>query len=472
MSVKKSHPKNLSPKKSPTKKKPKGVSWMLLGLGLTSVSFASAATGAFLAVSLSATPLKQGSLTAEEAKVFSKDDAIAYKSLRLPELNRPVNVLVLGTKVLTSDLEEKVTEDVGYHALVNSFKGLSDTMLLLRFDPLDKKLTVLSIPRDTQATINEKIKKINEANYDGGPALTAEVVSELLEGVPIDRYVRVNVQAVEKVIDALGGVKVYVPKDMKYKDDSQHLYIDLKQGEQHLDGTKSVEFLRFRYDQYGDIGRVQRQQMFMRALVEQALKPQTLLKMPEIFSIISAYIDTNLSVEELVALSGFASQTKRSNVQMLMLPGQFSGDGRHEISYWLPNHNQIQNMVATYFDQGQVNIELEETDATRLRIAIQNSTEDPEVARNMVRYLREAGYRRIFISDQWSEPVQTTRILAQNGDDLGAANLRADLGMGEVLVESTGNLASDITIVLGKDWQQKYPSSSVPFKETSRRTRY
>lgn len=467
MSVNKTHSKNHIKQKSSVKKKPKSLNWLFISLGLTAVSLTSAAAGAFVAVSLSMTPLQQTSLTPEQEEVFSKDEAISYKNLRLPELSRPVNVLVLGTKVLTSELDEKPIEDLGYHALVNSFKGLSDTMVLLRFDPLSNKLSLLSIPRDTQTRINYELKKINEANYHGGPSLAAETVSELLGGVPIDRYVRVNIQGVEKVIDALGGVNLYVPKDMKYTDHSQHLYIDLKEGEQHLDGDQAVSFLRFRYDRYGDIGRVQRQQMFMRALVEQALKPQTILRMPEILSIISSHIDTNLTVEELVALSGFASQTKRSNVQMLMLPGRFSGDGKNEVSYWLPNTYQIKNMVAEHFDHGQPSFELEPTNPTNLKIAIQDSTEDPQAVRRMINYLREAGYRRIFVSDEWPQTLETTRIVAQSGDDFGAATLRADLGIGEVLVESTGNLASDITIVLGQDWQNYFPDSSVRVQETT-----
>ncbi|GBF81922.1 cell envelope-related transcriptional attenuator [Aphanothece sacrum FPU1] len=446
----------------------------LIGLGLTGVSLLSATAGAIIAVSLSATPLRQSKLTADEAKVFSQDQTISYKNLQLPELSRPVNVLVLGVKVLTSDVDDIPQDNLGYQALVNSFKGLSDTMLLLRFDSNTKKLTVLSIPRDTQATINvgKRTQKINEANYNGGPALAAEAVSELLAGVPIDRYVRVNVQGVEKVIDALGGVNVYVPKDMKYQDDSQHLYINLKKGEQHLDGPKAVGFLRFRHDRYGDIGRVQRQQMLMRALVEQSLKPQTLLKMPEILSVIASHIDTNLSLEELLALTGFASQSKRADVKMLMLPGGFSGDGKHEISYWLPNPVQIQHMVAEHFSYGQDEFTPVESDPTRLRIAIQDSTENPEAVRQMVNLLREAGYGRVFISDQWSEPVENTRILAQSGDDMGASALRATLGIGEILVESTGTLSSDITIVLGKDWEQHQPSSTIPYKKTSVTTSY
>jgi polyisoprenyl-teichoic acid--peptidoglycan teichoic acid transferase len=461
VSVKKTYPtsptpsKPLSSKQSNAKKQ-KG-NWLLIGLGLTAVSLASAMAGAFLSISFSATPLRQSSLTPVQEKVFNQDSTIAYRNLRLPELSRPMNLLVLGTKVLNSEVNEKSEENLGYHALVNSFKGLSDTMVLLRFDPNTNKLRFLSIPRDTRANIGRGILKINEANYYGGAALAAEAVSTLLGGVPIDRYVRVNIQGVEKVIDALGGVNVYVPKNMKYTDHSQHLYIDLKQGKQHLDGERATAFLRFRYDRYGDIGRVQRQQMLMRAVVEQALRPQTVLKIPEILSVIGTYIDTNLTVEELVALAGFAAQTKRSDVEMLMVPGGFSGDGKQKISYWIPSPHKIREMVVDYFDHGN-DSDFENKNPTRLRIAIQDSVEDSKAVEAMVNYLREKGYGRVFVSDDWGEPLATTRIVAQQGDDLGAASLKAILGVGEVLVESTGTLSSDITIVLGQDWQQQYPS--------------
>ena len=432
--------------------------WWLIGLGLTGVAMLSATAGAILAVSLSATPLRQSQLTPEEESVFSQEEAISYKRLRLPELSRPVNILLLGTKVLTSEIDDPPETDLGYHALVNSFDGLADSMLLLRFDPNGGKFTVLSIPRDTQTYIEgHGLKKINEANYYGGPALTAETVSNLLNEVPIDRYVRVNIQGIEKLIDALGGVTVYVPQDMKYTDHSQHLYIDLKQGQQHLNGAEAVQFLRFRYDKYGDIGRVQRQQMFMRALVEQSLKPQTLLKISDIMSVIQSHLDTNLTVEELIALAGFAAQTKRSDVQMLMLPGSFSGDGKEgKISYWLPSSRRIEKMVNQHFDHGYSYSDWEMADPSYLRIAIQDSTGDPEGVQALVRSLQEAGYHRVYIGDEWPEPLSVTRIVAQKGDDGSAATLRATVGVGEVLVESTGNLASDLTIQLGEDWRQKY----------------
>lgn len=445
------------PRIKPRSQKLKRGRAILIGIGLTGLSVVSAVAGAILAISWSvSSPLQQTELTLQQKAVFSQEETVAQRNLTIPELSRPVNILVLGIKVLTSDVDDSLSKEAGYHALVNSFDGLSDTMLLLRFDPERQKLTVLSIPRDTRVRLEgHGEQKINIANDFGGPALTAAAVSELLGGINIDRYVRVNVQGVEKLIDALGGVTVDVPKDMKYNDFSQHLYINLKKGRQHLDGDKAVQFLRFRYDAYGDISRVQRQQMLMRSVVEQTLQPSTIFKIPEILSVIQSHIDTNLTVKELMALGDFAGSTKRSDVQMLMLPGDFSGDGRTGVSYWLPNENRIQKLVTEHFDVVTSDYQLTEgyEDYSNIKIAIQDSIDNPEAVQAMVDSLRQAGYTRVYVSEAWHEPLAETKIVAQGGDDRAATSLRRSLGLGEVLIESTGILDSDVTIQIGRDWQ-------------------
>ncbi|EKV03344.1 transcriptional attenuator, LytR family [Leptolyngbya sp. PCC 7375] len=428
--------------------------WAWITVSLASVATFSAATGALLAVSMNSQPLLQSQLSPEEAAVFSEDEPIlATSSLRLPRLTRPVNILVLGVKVLTSDLDRSVAgaEDLGYHALVNSFEGLSDTMLLLRFNPRTGQLVVMSVPRDTRALVNGMLTKINEANLDGGPALTAESISDLLGGVAIDRYVRINVQGVEKLLDALGGVTVNVPQDMKYQDDSQHLYINLKAGRQTLNGNQALQFLRFRYDENGDIGRVQRQQTMMRAVIEQTLNPATIARLPKILSVIQSHVDTNLSVEELVALVGYGSQTSRSDVQMLMLPGNFSSPTEYSLSYWLPNYAKIDEMVEQYFglDAAQM---MEATSPSYLSVVIQDSTGDEVAIQSLVDTLYDSGYRNVSVGYDLNEALAETRIVAQRGDRASASMLKQFLGIGEVRVESTGNLNSDITIQLGEDW--------------------
>jgi LCP family protein required for cell wall assembly len=431
--------------------------WLWFWMGMGGIAMISATAGALLAVSLTSTPLQQAQLSPQEEAVFDSD-AIAGSGLQFSQLTRPVNLLVMGMSVLPTDVKNPPaeTKNLRYLPQVNSFDGLADVMLLTKFDPETKKVVMLSIPRDTRTEIEGYgVRKINSANVEGGPALTATTVSNLLGGVGIDRYIRINVLGVAKLIDALGGVTVYVPKDMKYRDDSQHLYINLKAGKQHLNGDQALQLLRYRHDELGDIGRIQRQQMVIRALIDQTLNPVTVAQLPKILNVVKDNIDTNLTVEELVALVGFGVRTNRSNMQMMMLPGRFSEQGEYNASYWIPSRNNIAKLMAQHFGL-QSTSENSVNNPTALRVAIQDSTgSDRSQLRPLIRALEQAGYRNIYIARPWTEPLEVTNIIAQQGDGDGAESIRNALGFGEVRVESTGSLDSDISIQVGKDWLQK-----------------
>jgi polyisoprenyl-teichoic acid--peptidoglycan teichoic acid transferase len=431
------------------------VPWFWVTSGLIGASMLSATAGALLAVSLASTPLLQRQLSADEAAAFSNQESIASSSAVMPELNRPVNILVMGIKVLTSDLNDppSTAAQDGYLKTLNSVEGLSDTMLLLRFDPETRRMVAMSIPRDTRTEVTGLgMAKINAANVEGGPALSARTVSGLLGGVGIDRYVRINVQGVEKLIDALGGVKVNIAKDMKYQDDSQHLYINLKAGEQRLSGSQAQQYLRFRYDENGDIGRIQRQQSFMRALVEQTLNPVTLAKLPNMLSIVRSHLDTNLTVEELFALANFATRTQRSKVEMLMVPGRFSAPEEFDASYWVPDLTRISTMMSQHFGVPQAFDAAIAPEAGPLRVAIQNGTDADANVSTMASKLAQGGYSNVVTSSDLRQPIPVTRIIAQQGDGAGAEAIRKVLGLGEVRIESTGDLESDITVQIGQDW--------------------
>jgi len=427
--------------------------------GLAGLSLISAGVGALLAV---VTVEGAGSSAQNPFAVVLADSLGARLPVAIPKLERPLNVLVLGTKVLTTDLDTPPENKLGYQALVNSLDGLSDTLLLLRLDPNTQQVTVLSIPRDTRTWIEGRgYAKINEANALGGAALSSQAVSELLGGIPIDRYVRVNVQGVEKLVDALGGVNLYVPQDMQYQDDSQHLYINLKAGRQHLNGNQVLQFLRYRYDEWGDIGRIQRQQSLIRAFREQALNPLNLVRLPQIFGVIRSHLDTNLHPEEWMAIAGLLANRQQSNLEMLMLPGSFSSTEDDPISYWLPNGDRIQTLITQHFDpEGQYLSPLVPPKPADLWISIQDSTGQPQAVLDLVNHLLESGYQHIDQGSPWSEPLQTTRIIAQRGDQASAEAMRQALGFGEVRVESTGVLRSDLTIQLGQDWLHRAGSGS------------
>ncbi len=277
-------------------------------------------------------------------------------------------------------------------------------------------------------------------------------MSQLLEGVGIDRYITINVQGVQALVDALGGLTVYVPKDMKYTDESQHLYVNLKAGKQHLNGDQVLQLLRFRHDALGDIGRIQRQQMVFRALSDQALNPATLTRFPQILSVIRSHIDTNLTIEELMALLGFATHIDRSSMQMMIVPGQYGDIATYGTSYWLADSNRIQTMMAQHFNVGT------QTATTivpnQVRVSIQDSTQQSS-PQNILQRLQHAGYSNVIVTDPYGEPLTVTRIVAQQGDLETAEAIRKVLGFGEVRVEGTGDLNSDVTVQLGQDAVQK-----------------
>ncbi|MCS7030555.1 MAG: LCP family protein [Gloeomargarita sp. SKYG116] len=420
--------------------------WPWWGLALfTVLGLGSAAVGGSLAWFLHSTPFQQEWLSQDEAKTFF-GEPLTKGFWGVPELRRPVNILFLGIKVLALDPQ------AGHYKRVNDFEGLTDTMMLLRFDPTTGTVTVLSLPRDTQVLIkNDPYSKLNEANAKGGPALAAETVSALLGGVVIDRYVRLNPMAIEALVDAIGGITINVPKDLKYQDDSQHLYINIKAGPQKLNGRQALHFLLFRQDGLGDIGRIQRQQLFMRAFQEQALTPQTVTRLPQIFSAIKQYVDTNLTGEELVALVRFAQQAPREKFQMILLPGQF-GSGRLA-SYWVPDPTRIQQVAVQHFGLTTDMAWQSEINLAQMEVVLQDSTGERGAVPAVTEHLLRAGYRRLYREVPWHETLNQTVIIAQQGNVQAARAVREALGFGEVRVDSTGVLNSDVTVRIGRDWR-------------------
>lgn len=457
--------------------KPKGASssqkWTLFVVLF--VALLSGGLGAGLAFVLSSRPFQQRQLSADEAAVFNRNsDDMTSAIAGIPTLTRPVNILVLGTIMLTSDLPDAQSKPKGkYLAEVDdNLNGMSDAMLLIRFDPATQKVAVLSIPRDSRVNIQGVGKtKINFANYAGGASLSAQTVSQVLGDIPIDRYIRFNVSGFGKLIDALGGVDVYVPKKMKYQDDSQRLYINLNAGQQKLNGSKAIQYMRYRHDDLGDIGRVQRQQSFFRAFIDQKLKPESITKFPEILAIVKDNIDTNLSVEEVLALAGYTSKIDRKSIQMHMAPGRFSNAGEFDsLSYWILDNRRLAKIMNQSFGvmkQADENVVDNSNSLESLRVAIQDSLSQPEGSKKATTVLSKSGYAQVFpASNRWTKPLAKTQIVAQNGDRESAENLRDALGIGEVLIESTGDIESDITVRVGKDWLQANNIPLKPVKQT------
>jgi polyisoprenyl-teichoic acid--peptidoglycan teichoic acid transferase len=358
-------------------------------------------------------------------------------------ITRPVNVLVMGI-----DRVPGVTA-----ASKAVFGGRSDTMLLVRIDPANESLNVLSIPRDTRVDIpGVGINKINHANFAGGAELAAQAVSHNMDGVEIDRYVRVSTEAFRELVDLLGGVTVFVPYRMYYVDNTQKLHIDLQPGEQTLNGQQAEGFARFRHDAYGDVGRVQRQQQLIRALRERVMSPTVLPKIPEAMQILQRNLDTNLSLDEMLALITFGLNLDQDHFRMVMLPGRFSSPDEYIASYWIMDRDGRDQIMQNYFGLSSVVGVSAPQDVNTLRIAVQNASGNPSLGREVASYLRDRGFRNVYVIRDSPEEQRETQIIAQRGDLEGAAVVETALGIGQVVPASIGDLDSDLTIRVGSDW--------------------
>ena len=372
------------------------------------------------------------------------------------QVSRPVNILIMGLDE-ARDVEGAQPTDL---------VGRTDTMLLARVDPEAKAINVMSIPRDTRVEIpGYGMDKINQANFEGGAELAAQTVMYNFNNVKIDRYVRVSTAAFREIVDLVGGIEVMVPTEMKYEDKTQGLVIDLEPGLQILNGDEAEQFARFRQDSYGDIGRVQRQQILLKALRKRLTNPMVLPKLPQIVRVLQSYIDTNLSLEELLALAGFGLNLDSQDMHMVMLPGEFSDPEEYSASFWIADSSATSSLMSTYFDAKPTQFVTEdagddinyykppsESVVSELRIAVQNATDDQYASSSMADHLRSLGFYNVYVMRDWSHVDRTTSVVAQRGDIGSARVLQDTIGIGQLQYDSTGDIESDITIRVGEDW--------------------
>ncbi len=275
--------------------------------------------------------------------------------------------IYLGEEIVLASLD-KQEKGVGIVniLLLGVDKGgmRSDTTMLVSMNGHTGEVNILSIPRDTRIPVGNGYQKINAAIGIGAQEVKRGRIQEpeelsvqkvkQLTGLPIHYFMSVDFDGFKAVIDALDGVDFEVPFDMKYDDPVQGLHIDLKKGMQHLDGEAAHDFVRFRqgnpgYKGYatGDLGRIEAQQAFVKALVQQKLRPKYLLKAGQLFDVVCEYVRTNYTAKDLVKHLGTISKIDSESVKMHQLPGYPQMIGG--VSYYICDDVKMREMVETVF---------------------------------------------------------------------------------------------------------------------------
>ena len=222
-------------------------------------------------------------------------------------------------------------------------KTRTDTMMLVSIDNSTKSVSVISIPRDSKVYITgHGIDKINAANAVGGVELTIKTVQEMF-GIRVDHYIMVNYDGLKEIVKILGTIPVTVDKKLKYNDYSGKLFINLNPGKQELSADQVEQFVRFRHDAIGDIGRIERQRMLMKGVITKLQSPENISKIPEIISVANEYVRTDMNIFDMTRFAGIAKSLNIDDVIVATLPGHPSQNT--VVSYWILEPDKVQSVI-------------------------------------------------------------------------------------------------------------------------------
>ena len=341
-----------------------------------------------------------------------------------PKANETVNILLLGMDI--GDAENTS----------NTSARRTDTMMLLNYNPRTDNIKIVSIPRDTLIEVENAHDgngnyipywKINAAYVLGGEQEVIEQVESLLD-ITVNYLVEIDYAAFRNLIDAVGGVEMYIDRDMYYDDDAQDLHIHFNKGETVLlDGQKAEEFFRWRKNNDGtgladgDLGRIRNQQKFISALIEKCTNPMIVTQVPDILKAIKENVVTNMSGTAMIKYG--LKMISNSGISMSTLQGYNERIYGQDFLIADPSYNQ--SLLESLKITSEADNSQEKKNSS---IMVLNATRVNGLAGNLKTELEKLGY--VNISTGNFDKSKESSILSNNKDlkkllsnDTGIKNL-------------------------------------------------
>jgi polyisoprenyl-teichoic acid--peptidoglycan teichoic acid transferase len=226
-------------------------------------------------------------------KSEKRDDEVSFKE------KTPISILLIGVDERKGD------------------KGRADSLIVMTVNPNKKSIEMVSIPRDTRTEIIGKGKKdkINHSYAFGGVEMTMATVEHFLD-IPIDYYIKVNMESFRDIVDAVGGVTVNNPFAFTYEG------VTFPKGEITLNGEKALKYSRMRYDDpRGDFGRQDRQKQIIQAIIEKGASFSSLANYDDVLTAIGKNIKTNLTFDEMKEIQANYKDA-RHHIEQLHITGK------------------------------------------------------------------------------------------------------------------------------------------------------
>ncbi len=385
----------------------------------------------------------------------------------------------------------------------------TDTIMVASYNPKNQTANLLSIPRDTYIGKNKAkatpSDKINSLYSYGGAEKTLEAVNKLT-GLDIKYYAVVKTEALIKLVDAIGEVDFNVPINMKYDDPTQNLHINLKAGEQKINGDKAEQLLRFRKnnngtsypEEYGDndTGRMRTQREFMMAVMQQTLKPGNIFKIGQILDIANKYLETNIDFSYIKDYIPYAVEFSTENLETETIPGinkELPEKAKQQWWFFEADEDETEKLIQKLFyteenttTEGKTennisnvntttNTSLNNTtntsktnsttntsssttstaklDKSDIKLEVLNGSGDTEKLEKAVELLKENGYN----VTKTGKSASISKTIITNKKELDSdtvKEIKNVLGTGSISNNKNTSSKVHVTIVIGKDFNQ------------------
>ncbi len=297
----------------------------------------------------------------------------------------------------------------------------SDTIMVVTIDLKRKYIGLLSIPRDLRVYLPEydRYVKINTCTFLDGPRLLQKVIKREFN-IHTDYIVVVKQEAIKELVDLIGGLDIYVEKDMRYQDRWGGFKVDLKRGFQRLNGEQVIGYMRFRMDEEGDLGRIRRQQKVIKALKEQLPKRLRSQDIPKLISVLYKYIRTDMKPQKALILARFmrdyADEIKFRSGTIPVVPIEING-----ISYLTIRDKEEVWETIKYVLKGYPPVQL------------LNGTGKPGLAKKAYKiYFKDQPFAVLSLTNAPTFDYQTTLIIYSKGKSDEAQRVMDILEFGEV----------------------------------------
>ncbi len=353
----------------------------------------------------------------------------------------------------------------------------SDTIIIVTLDPVSKAVGMFSIPRDLWVPIpGYGENRINTAYYlgdaqkypGGGPALAKKTIQYNF-GVPIHYYITINFVGFRKIVDAVGGVTIDVPKDINdqsFPDDNYgYRPLFIPKGRQHMNGEMLLDYARTRHGD-SDFGRMKRQQQVLMALKDQALNLNLITKIPALWAAKEDMVQTDLRLDDIISLAQIAKDVKSENIHAAVLDesmalGITTPSGAQVL--W-PDRERIRTVIEQLFKppepvavQVQPPEQIKRLATESAKIEISNGTSTEGLAGRVAEWLKSQGFNVVLVDNADRRDYAQTVVIESNSRPYALNLLLTIFKVAPDKVRKSPNPKSDvdIRIIIGKDFDDK-----------------